>query len=375
MDPPADATREPMPDKIVPMMARLGPLPRDDERWAFEIKWDGVRAIAHSEPGRLHFHSRNLHDITPRYPELARLNRALSHHRAILDGEVVALDAEGRPNFGALQRRMHLTAESAVRRLSREAPVTYMIFDLLWLDGHSLMDLPYRERRARLAELELTGDRWRTPDYVEGQGAAVLAATEQQGLEGVVAKRLDSPYEPGRRSPSWVKVKNVDRQEVVIGGWLPGEGRRRDRIGALAVGVREDGHLRYAGRVGTGFTEAELDRLAKLLGPLERDTPPFDAPGQTAPPRERGLGRAGGRRRGRVPRVDAGRPDARAVLQGPARRQGAGGGRPRARRIRRRARDPRGEGRRPTRSSTAARSRSRTSTRSCIRRSGSASAT
>ncbi len=286
MDPPADATREPMPDKIVPMMARLGPLPRDDERWAFEIKWDGVRAIAHSEPGRLHFHSRNLHDITPRYPELARLNRALSHHRAILDGEVVALDAEGRPNFGALQRRMHLTAESAVRRLSREAPVTYMIFDLLWLDGHSLMELPYRERRARLAELELTGDRWRTPDYVEGQGAAVLAATEQQGLEGVVAKRLDSPYEPGRRSPSWVKVKNVDRQEVVIGGWLPGEGRRRDRIGALAVGVREDGHLRYAGRVGTGFTEAELDRLATLLGPLERDTPPFDAPGQTAPPRE-----------------------------------------------------------------------------------------
>jgi len=286
MDPPADATREPMPDKIVPMMARLGPLPRDDERWAFEIKWDGVRAIAHSEPGRLHFHSRNLHDITPRYPELARLNRALSHHRAILDGEVVALDAEGRPNFGALQRRMHLTAESAVRRLSREAPVTYMIFDLLWLDGHSLMDLPYRERRARLAELELTGDRWRTPDYVEGQGAAVLAATEQQGLEGVVGKRLDSPYEPGRRSPSWVKVKNVDRQEVVIGGWLPGEGRRRDRIGALAVGVREDGHLRYAGRVGTGFTEAELDRLATLLRPLERDTPPFDAPGQTAPPRD-----------------------------------------------------------------------------------------
>ena len=286
MDPPADATREPMPDKIVPMMARLADLPRDDDNWAFEIKWDGVRAIAHSEPGRLHFHSRNLHDITPRYPELARLNRALSHHRAILDGEVVALDPEGRPNFGALQGRMHLTAESAVRRLAREAPVTYMIFDLLWLDGHSLMGLPYTERRARLAELDLNGDRWRTPDYVTGRGVDVLAATEAQGLEGVVGKRLDSTYEPGRRAPTWVKVKNTDRQEVVVGGWMPGEGRRRDRIGALLVGVREDGHLRYAGRVGTGFTERELDRLAKLLRPLERDTPPFDAPGQTVPPRE-----------------------------------------------------------------------------------------
>jgi bifunctional non-homologous end joining protein LigD len=285
MDPPADSGQEPMPDKIVPMMARLGKLPRDDEHWAYEIKWDGVRAVAHSEPGRLRFHSRNLHDITPRYPELSKLNRALSHHRAILDGEVVALDAEGKPSFGALQRRMHLASESAVRRLAREAPVTYVIFDLLWLDGHSLMSLPYTGRRARLAELDLNGERWRTPEYVAGHGAELLDASEAQGLEGIVAKRLDSPYEPGRRSPCWIKVKNVERQEVVIGGWMPGEGRRRDRIGALLVGVREDGHLRYAGRVGTGFTEAELDRLAKLLTPIERDTSPFDAPGEPSPPR------------------------------------------------------------------------------------------
>jgi bifunctional non-homologous end joining protein LigD len=285
MDPPADPAREPMPDKVVPMMARLGPLPKDDERWAHEIKWDGVRAIAHSEPGRLRFHSRNLHDITPRYPELSKLNRALSHHRAILDGEIVALDAEGRPSFGALQRRMHLASESAVRRLAKDAPVTYMVFDLLWLDGHSLMELPYEERRARLAELDLNGDRWRTPDYVAGHGAQVLKATAEQGLEGIVAKRLDAPYEPGRRSPCWVKVKNLYRQEVVIGGWMPGEGRRRQRIGALLVGVREDGRLRYAGKVGTGFTENELDRLGKLLGPLERPTSPFDAAEQPTPPR------------------------------------------------------------------------------------------
>jgi bifunctional non-homologous end joining protein LigD len=287
MDPPADAGREPMPDKLVPMMARAGRLPpkREDERWAYEIKWDGVRAIVHSEPGRMRLNSRNLHDITPRYPELSKLNRALSHHRAILDAEVVALDADGRPSFGALQRRMHLGSESAVRRLAREAPVTLMIFDLLWLDGHSLMALPYEERRARLSELGLTGERWRTPEHVVGRGADLLAASEAQGLEGILAKRLDSPYEPGRRSACWIKVKNVERQEVVIGGWLPGEGRRRERIGALAVGVRENGHLRYAGKVGTGFTEAELDRLGALLGPLQRDTSPFDAPAQPELPR------------------------------------------------------------------------------------------
>jgi bifunctional non-homologous end joining protein LigD len=286
MDPPADpAAGAPIPDKIVPMMAQLGKLPRDDARWAFEIKWDGVRAICQSEPGRMRLHSRNLLDITPRYPELNRLNRALSHHRAVLDGEVVALDAEGRPSFGALQRRMHVTAESTVRRLARETPVTYVIFDLLWLDGHPLMDLPYEERRARLAELDLgDGERWRVPDYVVGHGAQLLAATEQQGLEGVIAKRLDSVYEPGRRSPSWVKVKNLYRQEVVVGGWVPGDGRRRDRIGALLAGVWENGELRHIGRVGTGFTEKELDRLSKLLAPLVREDSPF-APGGPKIPR------------------------------------------------------------------------------------------
>jgi bifunctional non-homologous end joining protein LigD len=287
MDPPADdAAGAPLPDKIVPMMARTATLPRDDGDWAFEVKWDGVRAICHSEPGRMRLHSRNLLDITPRYPEIGRLNRALSHHRAVLDGEVVALDAEGRPSFGALQRRMHVSSETAVRRLAKETPVTYVIFDLLWLDGHSLMDLPYSERRARLAELGLgDGGRWRVPDYVVGHGAQLLAATEQQGLEGVIAKRLDSTYEAGRRTPSWLKIKNTSRQEVVVGGWVPGDGKRRDRIGALLVGVRDDdGTLRHVGRVGTGFTEGELDRLADKLRPLERDDSPF-APGGPKIPR------------------------------------------------------------------------------------------
>ena len=290
MDPPADPTAEPMPAKVAPMLARLGPLPRDDDRWAYEVKWDGVRAICHSEPGRLRLFSRNLNEITARYPELSRLNRALSHHRAILDGEVVAFGPEGRPDFGALQQRMHLTSESQVRRLAKSAPVTYVLFDLLWLDGHSLMDAPYEERRARLKELGLDGERWQTPDHVVGHGPELLAASRAQGLEGIVAKRLGSTYEPGRRSPGWVKVKNVQRQEVVVGGWLPGEGGRRNRIGALLVGVRDDedgGRLRYVGRVGSGFTDDELERLAALLAPLEQSTSPFD-PTLPAPKPPRG---------------------------------------------------------------------------------------
>ena len=288
MDPPADPSAEPMPEVLVPMLARSGVLPRDDAAWGFEIKWDGVRAICHSEPGTLRLHSRNGNEITRRYPELARLNRALHHHRAILDGEIVAFGPDGKPSFAALQRRMHLGDERRARRLADEAPVTYVIFDLLWLDGHPLMERPYAERRAALAELGLDGPRWQAPDHVVGHGAEVLAAAREQGLEGVVAKRLDSGYEPGRRSAAWVKVKLFEREELVVCGWLPGEGRRRDRIGALLLGVHEldpEPGLRYAGRVGTGFTEDELDRLAGLLGPLEQPAAPFDLPGPK-PPRE-----------------------------------------------------------------------------------------
>ena len=282
MDPAEDPTREPMPPRVSPMLAKTTKaLPPDDEQWAFEIKWDGVRAIAYSEPGRIRFESRNHNDISHSYPELKAFNRALSSHRAILDGEIVAFDDDGKPSFGRLQSRMHVATEAAARRRVKDCPVAYIVFDLLWLDGHSLMDLPYEERRARLKELELQGPHWQTPDHVAGNGAAVLEASRASGLEGVVAKRLDSPYLPGRRSPCWLKVKNVIREDVVVGGWLPGEGKRRNRIGALLVGVPEDGRLRYAGRVGTGFTEAELTFLAKTL--QERPDSPFG--GEPALPR------------------------------------------------------------------------------------------
>jgi bifunctional non-homologous end joining protein LigD len=276
MDPPADAQREPIPQSIKPMLASSGSLPSGEERWAYEIKWDGVRAIAYSRPHELRLESRNLNDIGGQYPELHRLNRALSSHSAVLDGEIVAFDANERPSFEALQARMHIASSTQAKRLAKSTPVTYMIFDLLWLDGHSLMGLPYHERRERLASLNLAGERWQTPEHIVGNGAAVLQASAEQGLEGVVAKRLDSIYEPGRRSSGWVKVKNVGRQELVIGGWMPGKGRRKEGIGALLVGVYdESGALRYAGRVGTGFSEKELKRLASLLAPLERPTSPF----------------------------------------------------------------------------------------------------
>jgi bifunctional non-homologous end joining protein LigD len=196
---------------------------------------------------------------------------------AVFDGEIVAFGDDGRPSFERLQRRINVSSASAVRRLSASTPVVYAIFDVLYLDGHSLMALPYEDRRARLDALELGGPAWRAPANHPGRGRALLDATEAQGLEGVVAKRLDSRYEPGRRTGAWIKIKHVTRQELVICGWLPGEGRRTDRIGALLMGYwTDDGRLDYAGRVGTGFTERTLNELARKLGPLRRADSPFD---------------------------------------------------------------------------------------------------
>jgi bifunctional non-homologous end joining protein LigD len=275
MDPPEDPEREPMPEELEPMLARTGPLPPDDGRWAFEIKWDGVRAIAFVQGGRLVLRARSGRDVTARYPELRPLAAALAGREVVLDGEVVAFDGT-RPSFQKLQGRMHLTSEHAVRRLAREDPVHYIAFDLLYLDGRSLMGLRYDERRAALAELELNGLTWQAPAHHVGDGAALLEATRAQQLEGVIAKRLDCPYLPGRRTQGWVKVKNICSTDVVVGGWLPGEGGRSGRLGALVIGIPDDdGALRYAGRVGTGFTQAELMRVGGLLEGLARDESPF----------------------------------------------------------------------------------------------------
>jgi bifunctional non-homologous end joining protein LigD len=282
MDPPADPEREEMPASIRPMMARLGEsVPKPDSGWAFEFKWDGARALVFNDPGSLRVVSRTGEDLTKRYPELRRMAEALGSHTAILDGEIVALAEDGVPRFEQLQQRIGLHTDADVRRKMKQVPVYYFAFDLLYLDGRRLIEAPYEERRERLRSLQLAGPSWQTPEHQVGHGEAMLEASRASGLEGVVAKRLDSPYEEGRRSSSWMKIKNRRRQDLVIGGWLDGEGKREGLPGALLVGYQEDGQLVYAGRVGTGFTDATLERLAELMTPLARGTSPF---GHGSPP-------------------------------------------------------------------------------------------
>jgi bifunctional non-homologous end joining protein LigD len=273
---PADPAREQLPEQIVPMNATLAKLPDGDEGWGYEIKWDGVRAIAYCEPGHVRLESRNLRDITSQYPEVGRIREAVGGDTVILDGELVAFDEDGRPSFQRLQRRMHVVSESEVRRRMGETPVTYMIFDLLYADGRVLFDEPYEARRARLEALGFAGEAWQTPAYHRGDGAALQKASRDQALEGIIAKRLDSPYRPGKRGRDWLKIKNHREQEVVIAGWLPGKGRREGELGALLVGYYDDGKLKYAGKVGTGFDATDLRLLRERLAPLERDQSPFD---------------------------------------------------------------------------------------------------
>jgi len=278
MDPPQDATREPMPERVDPMKAKLASgLPRDQKSYGFEFKWDGARAVAFCSGGRVRLQSRSFEDITARYPEVREMGAAIGSHELVLDGEVIAVDKNGRPSFELLQGRIGLNSEVDIRRKMKEIPVGYVIFDLLYLDGHSTMPLTYAERRRLLDALKLKGRFWQTPPSTAGDGTATLATSRQLGFEGVMAKRLDSIYQPGKRSDAWLKIKNHQGQELVIGGWLPGGGAREGRIGALLVGYYDGPKLVYAGKVGTGFTEKMLERLPSLLEPLRRGSPPFEA--------------------------------------------------------------------------------------------------
>jgi bifunctional non-homologous end joining protein LigD len=278
MDPPAGGEREPMPDNLRPMLAKLASeLPRRDKDYGYEIKWDGIRALAYIDGGRIRLVNRNGREATRQYPELRELGRAVGTLQVILDGEIVTFDENGRPSFERLQSRMHLASDSAIRRRMQDIPAAYMIFDVLFLEGHSTMELPYTERRKLLDEqLKLEGPHWKTPAYHRGDGKGFREASRAQGLEGIIAKKLDSPYYPGRRTDCWLKIKNVQRQEVVIGGWMPGEGRRETSIGSLVVGYYDGDRLVYAGNVGTGFKEADLALLKKLLEPKRRKDSPFD---------------------------------------------------------------------------------------------------
>ncbi|MGH2819704.1 MAG: non-homologous end-joining DNA ligase [Actinomycetota bacterium] len=263
---------EPLPE-LTPMLATLIREPFDDEDWIFEPKWDGVRALAVcAEETRLL--SRNRRDVTATYPELGELHNRLVAREAVVDGEVVAFE-EGRPSFERLQGRINLQNPRDVQRAMKASPVCFIAFDLLYLDGRSLVAEPVEERKQRLDELVVPSSRLQVSTYVEGDGVALAEVARRRRLEGIVAKRLGSPYRPGRRTREWLKVKTVFEADVVVGGWSKGEGGRARTFGALLVGAYDDGGLRFLGSVGTGFTDEVLAHVWDRLEELASSECPF----------------------------------------------------------------------------------------------------
>ncbi|MET8147339.1 DNA ligase [Actinoplanes sp. NPDC049668] len=260
---------------LSPMLATPGPLPRGPG-WSYEFKWDGVRVLSSFSGGPPRLWARSGAAVTAAYPEVAGLSLPSG---SLLDGEMVVLDAGGRPSFTALAERMHVRDPARAAKLAVTLPVTYMIFDLLRYGGESLLSIPYAGRRARLEELELGTGHWMVPPAFT-DGPATEAAARENRLEGVMAKRLDTPYVPGARSADWIKVKFDRTGDYVIGGWRPGV----RKLGGLLVGLPgPDGRLRFRGRVGGGIGAAAERELLAALGPLEIRESPF-TPG--AVPRE-----------------------------------------------------------------------------------------
>jgi len=256
--------KQPQAGDLAPMLATEGSVERlKATQWSFEGKWDGYRVLVDANRGKLNLRSRRGRDVTGEYPQFEALAADLADHHVILDGEAVALDASGVPSFSEMQNR------------ARSTRVEYWAFDILHLDGRSLMRAKYSDRR-RLLEALAEGGGLIVPDRLPGDGPEAMEHARKQGWEGVVAKKRDSTYQPGRRSSSWIKDKIWCTQEVVIGGWRQGEGGRSSGIGALMLGIPQDGGLHFAGRVGTGFTEKELAKLKDMLKPLETDESPFN---------------------------------------------------------------------------------------------------
>jgi bifunctional non-homologous end joining protein LigD len=271
-----------MPEIPLPMKATAGELPEGDG-WVYEVKWDGMRAVVSVEDGHVRLQSANGKDATVSFPELDELGHSLGVGSAVLDGEIVAFDDAGRPSFSRLQQRMHVGDRRAAAARAEVVPCTLALFDLLALDGRSLIGLPWSERRRLLEDLVEPGPHWQVP-AVHHDGRSLLDAATANELEGIVAKRVDSIYRPGGRTREWVKVKVRRRQEFVVGGWAPGKGNRGGRIGGLLVGYHDEPGsppLRYAGRVGSGIGEAELRTLEARFAELVVEACPFDPP----PPR------------------------------------------------------------------------------------------
>jgi bifunctional non-homologous end joining protein LigD len=250
------------------MLASPGALPTGPG-WVYEFKWDGIRAIAVVVQGRTRLFARSGAEVTAAYPELATVGRGLAD--SVLDGEVVAMDEAGQPSFQVLAERMHVREPNRAARLAAAVPVTYLVFDALRAEGEELVSLPYRIRRRRLEGLTL-GPRAMVPPSFE-DGAATVAASRENRLEGVVAKRAESLYHQGIRTTDWIKVKLDESREFVVGGWRPG----KRALGALLVGVPAGSGLEYRGRVGGGISGAAEKQLLAALGPLSTSQNPFGA--------------------------------------------------------------------------------------------------
>ena len=296
---PAPVGFEPLPERLSPMLATAGELPSGKAapkgEWSFEFKWDGVRVLLWIDGGRPRAESRNGNDMTTAFPELRDLAEAVGSDQVVLDGELVALDDEGRPRFSRLQHRMHISSAREAAAAAAKYPASMIVFDVLHLNGRSLLGSSYDERRAVLQGLKIVGPSWGvTPAFTDDPGSEVMRTAVELGMEGVVAKRRSSIYRPGTRSRDWIKVKHERTQEVVIGGWSDGQGERKATFGALLLGIPEQSsaaertsappngaagspsravRLTYVGKVGTGFTEADRRELLAHLTP--RSTSPF----------------------------------------------------------------------------------------------------
>lgn len=249
---------------VDPMKASLGTLPPDDDRWAYEIKYDGYRTLAFVDDGVVRLQSSNGRDVTATYPELSELAAGVHAASAVLDGELAVLDGDGRPRFELMQRH--------------ERPAVLFVFDVLRIGEHDTIGLGYEDRRRLLEQLVEPGDHWAVPSFRIGGGADLLDATGRQGLEGIMAKRLGSTYVPGKRSPNWRKIKHRRRVEVVIGGFTAGDGNREGTFGSLLVGRATPDGLVFAGGVGTGFDQARLEDLTSRLRAITTDRCPFVQP-------------------------------------------------------------------------------------------------
>jgi len=275
----ASAQDAPLPGPPVrsqPMLAEGGGEPFDDPAWRFEPKLDGIRALAEMETGSTVFRTRRGRDVTFQYPDIHMIHELVDQVNAVLDGEIVAVDGDGRTSFEILQQRMNLQNEREIKRVAKQIPVAFVAFDLLWLDGHETTGLSLEERRELLELIVETNHRLQLMGYVEEDGKVFVEGARSLGLEGVVAKKKDSKYVPGKRSPDWRKIKLISTQDCVILGWTPGQGGRAGSFGALLVGAIDGGRMRWVGQVGTGFTQRMLEQLMEQLQPLVRDDPPID---------------------------------------------------------------------------------------------------